>query len=72
MSTGRMVSVPRPIAAIAWMPPSTQISSAPPSTIAAMVSGCGAPWLGGVQAMMRETPAVRAVTMLMCAEATIG
>ena len=37
-----------------------------------MVSACGSPWLGGVQAMMRETPAVRAVTMLMCAEATIG
>src|SRR6266550_3311987 len=55
MSTGLIASVPRPIAAIAWMPPSTQISSAPPSTIAAMVSGCGAPWFGGVQATMRDT-----------------
>ena len=72
MSTGAIVSVPSAIAAIACTPPSTWISSAPPSTIAAMVSACGSPWLGGVQAMMRFTPAVRAVTMLMCAEATIG
>ena len=40
--------------------------------IAATIAGCGLPWYGGAQAMMRFTPATRAVTMLMCAEATIG
>ena len=47
-------------------------SSAPPRCIAAIVSGCGPPWFGGVQAAMWSTPATLAVTIDMCAEATIG
>ena len=38
----------------------------------ATVAACGLPPVGGAQAMMRFTPAARAVTTLMCAEATIG
>jgi len=41
-------------------------------TLAAIVSGCGPPWLGGVQAVMWPTPATRAVTIDICADATIG
>src|SRR5882672_1406715 len=40
------------------------------STIAAMVSACGMPWFGGVQAITRRTPAVRAVTMLIDRKST--
>ena len=40
--------------------------------MAAIVSGCGPPWFGGVQAVMWPTPATRAVTIDICAEATIG
>ena len=40
--------------------------------IATIVSGCGPPWFGGVQAVMWPTPAIRAVTIDICAEATIG
>ena len=72
MSTGLKVAVPSAIAATAWTPPNTWISSAPPRCIAAIVSGCGPPWFGGVQAVMWPTPATRAVTIDMCAEATIG
>jgi hypothetical protein len=43
-----------------------------PKCIAAMVSGCGPPWFGGVQAVMWPTPATLAVTIDICAEATIG
>ena len=39
---------------------------------AEIVSGCGPPWFGGVQAVMWPTPATRAVTIDICAEATIG
>ena len=38
----------------------------------AIVSGCGSPWLGGVHAVIWPTPATRAVTIDICAEATIG
>ena len=48
------------------------MSSAPPKCMAATMAGCGAPLYGGAQAMMRLTPATRAVTIDMCAEATIG
>ena len=72
MSTGAIVAVPSAMAPTAWTPPSKKISSAPPSAIAAMVSACAAPSVGGVQATIRRTPATFAVTMLMCADATIG
>ena len=52
-----------------WSPPSFRLSE---SDIAAIVSGCGIPWFGGVQAVMWSTPATRAVTIDICAEATIG
>ena len=65
ISTGAIVAVPRAMAATAWTPPSTYISSAPAMTIAATVSGCGFPFVGGVQAMMRSTPATFAVTIVM-------
>ena len=72
MSTGAIVSVPSAMAATACTPPSTKISSAPPKCMAATMAGCGPPLCGGAQAMMRPTPATRAVTIDMCAEATIG
>src|ERR687894_167734 len=59
MSTGRNVSVPSAIAATAWTPPRTWISSAPARCIAAIVSGCGMPWFGGGQAGMWAAPATR-------------
>src|SRR5262252_2583237 len=50
MSTGLNDPVPSAMAATAWTPPRIWISSAPPRCIAAIVSGCGPPWFGGVQA----------------------
>src|SRR5215831_6401048 len=49
-------AVPSAMAATAWTPPRTWISSAPPRCIAAIVSGCGPPWFGGVQAVICPTP----------------
>ncbi len=60
------------MAATACTPPSTRISSAPPKCMAATMAGCGPPLNGGAQAMMRFTPATRAVTIDMWAEATMG
>ena len=42
------------------------------SSIAATMAGCGPPLNGGAQAMMCFTPATRAVTIDICAEATMG
>ena len=39
---------------------------------AATMAGCGPPLKGGAQAMIRFTPATFAVTIDMCADATIG
>ena len=36
------------------------------------IAGCGPPLCGGAQAAMRVTPATRAVTIDICADATIG
>ena len=72
MSTAPIVSVPSAMAATACTPPSTKMSSAPPKCMAATIAGCGPPLNGGAQAAMRFTPATRAVTIDMCAEATMG
>ncbi|ASL49051.1 hypothetical protein bAD24_p01800 (plasmid) [Burkholderia sp. AD24] len=72
MSTGAIDSMPSAIAAIACTPPSTWISSAPASAIAATTAGAGLPSNGGVQAITRLQPATFAVSTLMCAEASNG
>ena len=62
MSTGLIVSVPIAIAPTACMPPKTYISLAPAMCIAATMAGCGSPFTGGAEAIMRGTPATDAVS----------
>ena len=60
------------IAPTACIPPKTYISCAPAICIAATMAGCGSPFTGGADAIIRGTPATDAVSTDMCAEATIG